>query len=96
MYTRICLVCNEEFQSETHHRNICDKVHLKECVICGTEFEVVISNRDKKTCSQSCNAKLGFQSRTQKANCLFCGEEFIKRTNTHRYCKPKHVAHCPV
>lgn len=97
MYKRTCLICNEEFETENSRSNMCDKVHLKECVICGTKFEITISNRNKKkTCSQSCNAKLGFQNRAQKVNCLFCGEEFIKRTNTHRYCKPKHLAHCPM
>ena len=96
MYKRICLVCNEEFNSKTPQHNICYKVHLKECVICGTKFEIKISNRNKKTCSRSCNTKLGMQNRTQKAYCLFCGEEFNKRTKTHKYCKPEHLAHCPI
>lgn len=55
MYTNICEICGEPFETKQPKKKCCDKQHYKKCVICGKEFPVNKRNwKTKQCCSRPC------------------------------------------
>lgn len=55
------------------------------CVICGAEFET--KRKNTVCCSAKCKA-LRVYTKKQKSTgiCAICGKEFVKASNSQRYC----------
>ena len=55
MYTNVCEICGEPFETSQPKKKCCDKQHYKKCVTCGKEFPVNKRNwKTKQCCSRSC------------------------------------------
>jgi HNH endonuclease len=56
----------------------------RSCVICGNTYEINIKSkreREKKTCSQKCSARLGYLNSRVEVECTICGEPTIVPKN---------------
>lgn len=59
---KICQECGLEFEATNGRQKFCDRLHFRNCVICGKSFEVsryhLTAKDAKTTCSKSCAAEL--------------------------------------
>lgn len=60
--TRHCKNCGDEFIPKAANQIYCKKPIVKQCVICGKDFNTFCDTTDVKTCSKKCNAILGNQN----------------------------------
>lgn len=108
-----CECCNTEFMARLTRIRTCSLVcrnrlisqekaqrHIKskQCVVCGTGFEVGGSEWNRTTCSKSCQYQLTASKTTRSLSrtCLTCGSEFIAKAsqvnafeNGGAYCSKK-------
>ena len=65
-----CEFCGKEFDSKSGNWKFCNDKHYKQCVICGTSFEVPhyrLGEKDlRNTCSRKCSAELRRQTNISK------------------------------
>lgn len=50
----ICQLCGNGFRGSKSTDKFCTKPHMEQCVVCGTEFEIISPHRPAKTCSKKC------------------------------------------
>ena len=69
------LVDNLTVERKRNHRVLEKRI----CPVCGKEFAVTSCNRNQKTCSNSCRAKLYNPPKfpPEKRICPVCGKEFV-------------------
>lgn len=67
--TKICEMCNQEFQAKSRLKRFCDRPHYATCCICGKVFELpnnnlsyYLSKLDHVTCGGECKGKLANQN----------------------------------
>lgn len=97
MYTKICSVCQEEFECGRNGRrrkyccscseNLKFKPYVKNCVGCCIEF--TISNpreKEKIFCSHSCSAKQSNKNRKITKYCVMCDNPLKKSS---KFCSRK-------
>lgn len=68
---KLCEYCHQPFEPRNGNQKLCDGPHYKECVVCGTKFEVQNSRLREKDCKSTCSRK--------------CSVELRKRTNQLKY-----------
>lgn len=68
---KYCEYCHQPFEPKNGNQKLCDRPHYKECVVCGTKFEVPNSRLREKDCKSTCSRK--------------CSAELRKRTNQTKY-----------
>lgn len=68
---KLCEYCHQPFEPRNGNQKLCDRPHYKECVVCGTKFEVPNSRLREKDCKCTCSRK--------------CSVELRKRTNQLKY-----------
>lgn len=55
MYTLVCEICGETFETTQPKKKCCDKQHYGTCAICGKKFPINKRNwKTKKCCSRAC------------------------------------------
>lgn len=93
MYTKVCKICGDTFQSKYRNASICKKDHYLICPVCGKRY-VHNSLKSSKGCSRSCAAKASMDKK-RKTNLERYGTEYavqskaikekIEKTNLRKY-----------
>jgi hypothetical protein len=70
IHNKICKWCGEPFETNVAAKVYCDRVHFRECIICGKKFEVpnerLSDTSLTKTCSAECDRKFREQNTLAK------------------------------
>lgn len=48
LYTKICLICNQEFTTYYSKKKVCDREHHRNCKVCGEDFILEFRGRYKR------------------------------------------------
>lgn len=99
---KICRTCGREFVPNYVKQLDCNMDIIRVCKVCGKEFKTRCNKyNNTSTCSEECKqeaqirGKLSFyKQRTRK--CELCGEEFVPKNNTQKYCDRQHYRKCEV
>lgn len=88
--TKICPICNNEFEPTHYKQRFCKNKHFSKCEICGKEIEQKNLLNIKKACSKECRLKVRGKTNLEKfgvENPFSSGEikEKIKQTNIKKY-----------
>lgn len=86
-HVKVCVVCDEEFETTYSKKIFCSKTHIVKCEFCGENYEATskVINRSKyRGCSKAeCVTKLRSistsgvkKARNFKKNCVICNQEF--------------------
>lgn len=95
--TCVCRLCEEPFESDSPRAVFCPKVHYRECVVCGSFFEVKSKRRPAVTCSPACAAAHRRASNPETlydCTCLLCGEPFKSKQAKAKFCDRDHYKTC--
>ena len=78
MYTKVCKICGDTFQSSYKNASICKKNHYLICPICGKKY-IHNSAKESKGCSRSCAAKASMDKK-RKTNLERYGTEYATQS----------------
>lgn len=96
-FTKRCLCCGKQFQTNSPQKLYCDDVHYIPCPICGKP--VLKKDRDFTTppraCSLECRQKL-LQKNMAPVKCVICGEEFKPKSGRALICDKEHHISCSI
>lgn len=100
---KICEECEEPFEASRKSARWCNKIHIRECLVCGKRFEV--SHRqiqdNKRCCSRRCSDILAHKINQERLSeevryCKECGKPFTPRNSNQKYCGDDHYRPCPI
>lgn len=84
-YTKICAICNKEFQSNYSNAKYCTdecrSAKIVNCAHCGKEFDY--NQKKSSFCSMECTREVLLKI------CQHCGKEFLSGISTEKYCNWK-------
>lgn len=100
--TKICRTCGREFIPDYVKQLDCNMYVNRVCKVCGKPFQTRCNKYNNiSTCSEECKqaaqikGKLDFY-KNQKRVCELCGNEFVPKNNTQKYCYAQHYRKCEV
>lgn len=62
LYTKICLLCGNQFETNSKIKKYCDSIHRRKCKVCGKEFAIDLHYVKQQTCSKECARSLRKQN----------------------------------
>lgn len=86
MYTKVCVICGKEFETNKPNKMMCCSPHPKKCLQCGSTFYVTIYNKDKKFCDTRCSGEYRKQSGNGRVYAAKATETREKRYGTKAVC----------
>ena len=102
MSTKICRTCGREFTPNYVKQLDCNQDVTRICKVCGKQFITKCNKYNNiSTCSEECKHKAQVEGKllfykNQKRKCELCGNDFVPKTNTQRYCDRQHYRKCEV
>lgn len=104
---KFCELCNDEFEAKRKASKFCYKKHMRNCVVCEIEFEVLVPSKPAITCSQKCVGKYSKNPASYinryKDNrlkyfkiCEICKNEFETNNKAKKYCDKTHMKYCEI
>ena len=99
--SRICMSCGDAFIPTSSTQRCCNKPIIRNCVICGKEYESKCNVKYIQCCSTECGHKLAHQKSIETAlksvkQCILCGREFHPVNNTQSVCDGEHTRICKI
>lgn len=102
-----CELCGDEFEARRKYSRFCYKKHMRDCIVCEEEFEVVVPSRPAVMCSQKCVGKYSKNPsvytniykdnrRIYVKKCEICHNEFQTHNKKKRYCDNRHERNCEI
>lgn len=86
MYTKVCVICGKEFETNKPNKVMCCSPHPKKCLQCGRTFTVTIYNKSKKFCDTHCAGEYRKQSGNGRVYAAKATETREKRYGTRTVC----------
>lgn len=100
--TKICRTCGREFTPNYAKQLDCNQDVTRICKVCGKQFITKCNKYNNiSTCSEECKHKAQVEGKllfykNQKRKCELCGNDFVPKTNTQKYCDSQHYRKCEV
>lgn len=98
---KTCPLCGDVFTVKSARQKYCNKLVIRNCMICGKEYESKCNPTYNKCCSKKCQTIYTHQQQVagysdKRAICKLCGKEFTPVNNTQVVCNNAHYLTCEV
>ena len=97
MKPKKCELCGDIFIPTSGRQKCCNKLIIKQCIVCGQDFDSKCARNTLSTCENpECKkqAANGVNIFNALRKCAGCGEEFSPKRRTQQYCCREVVRKC--
>lgn len=88
MKQKKCELCGDIFTPTSGRQKCCNKLIVRQCIVCGKDFDSTCSRSPVGTCGPECSklAKSGYNNSLPERACECCGEMFKPKMKRQVYC----------